>query len=191
MARRLALFLVIGALVAIPGVSPAAPMGGIVRVFECFYSANPDSTCPVGPDESLLIMTFNGSLSLNGGTYSGVFRVAAVARPGAGLAWRFDNAPVNGPAVFEVPPEFAPGYLSGGPKIWGSCGGQVIAQTLVRLGCSFQTENGLSGYRDLIVAYVYDAQMDLYSLFPETPGGPPCDCRTSTGVFTRDFVKSL
>ena len=177
----------------IPGVSPAAPTGGVVRVNECVSPPPPSyDPCGAGEGNVRIGIVFDGTLALNGGTYSGVFRVGFIAHKGSGLNYRFDNAPVVGPSTFVTPfevPLFGPLYLSGGPKIWGSCSGARTAGRVIRLGCSFQTETGLSGNRDLIVTYVYDLQSNLCDAF--CGGPPPCQCDSSTGVFASDYVKRL
>jgi hypothetical protein len=198
MTRRVAVFLVLGALLAIPGVSPAAPTGGVVRVYECVSPPPPSyDSCGAGEGNVRVGIAFDGNLALNGGTYTGVFGVGFIAHKGSGLNYRFDNAPLNGPANIETPfdvPLFGPLYmglpLAPNPKIWGSCSGTRIEGRVIRLGCSFHTEDGLSGYRDLIVTYVYDLQTNLCDALCDGGGGP-CNCDSSTGVFARDYLKAL
>lgn len=192
MIRRVALFLVLGTLLAIPSLSAAAPIAGVASVLLCHGEDLNYGFCQgLGPDEAKGSIRLFGSLSLNGGSYTGGFAFSFIARKGAGLNYRFDNAPIHAAGfglpydVFDVLPS-----VPAGPPINGSCSGTLLGGggLVFRLSCYFETEDGLSGRRKLLVAAVDDGYNDLQEAF-QSDDGPPCGCPSYTGVYTRDFLK--
>ncbi len=198
--RRVAVFLVLGALMAIPGVaSPAkkdlpVPTAGAAHIALCenAYCGNTEDTV-VGR------FSFMGGLSLDGGSYQGSFGVDFVAHRvcpegSAACRLRIDSAPVFRKG-YIVSVDFCVDFLctivpipAFGPNIGGSCSGNLQLAAVARLTCSFSTANGLSGTRTLLVVAapeLYNLPCDIFC------DGPPRVTSTYVGVYTPGDLQSL
>lgn len=201
MIRRVSVFLILAALVVIPGVSPArpalpVPTAGAAHIWTCDVPFDCGSTV----DAVAGRFRFMGGLSLNGGSYLGTFGVNFMAHKvcsGAPLLvcnLRFASAPVF---RARYPTPFIDGIPEGdegirtsflfGPNIAGSCGGTLAPTGQARLRCSFNTETGLSGTREILVVAVEDHWNAVCDSFCE----PARTMSEFTGIYTRDYFKSL
>jgi hypothetical protein len=197
MIRRVAVFLLLGALMAIPGVaSPAkkdlpVPTAGAAHLSLC------GNECTNSEDTVVGRFSFMGGLSLDGGSYQGTFAVDFVAQSvcpdlSAGCRLRIDSASVYRRG-YTISVDFCVDFLctyatvpAFGPAIGGSCHG-ILLLGVSRLTCSFSTATGLSGTRTLLVVGVEELYNWPCDIFCE-----PYRVGTSyVGVYTPGNLKSL
>jgi hypothetical protein len=201
MIRRVAVFLILGALMAIPGVaSPAkkdlpVPTAGAAHYWTC-----QDADCGNSEDTVVGSFSFVGGLSLDGGSYQGTFGVDFVAHrvcpalPSSGCRLRIDSASVFR-REYSVNVDFCVDFFctgadipAFGPAIGGSCDGGIQLGDVARLTCSFNTGTGLSGTRTLLVVAaeeLYNLPCDIFC------DGPPRTTTSYVGVYTPGDLNSV